>query len=250
MKFGISSLIATLMMAGTSFAAKKFWEEIPHQKWNQEQISRILTESPWSQQIHISQAKLQKLYQSTDIESQVRTSRGLSPNPANVSVIQGSKRSFDNTGGDFGSFIPLIVRWETAPPVNWARTRFRELSGLKRTTGVDEWSAGDSKYAVVSISGLPPGIVPLEPEEQTRFLDEIKAQSYLKIRTKARWPPSGGEIRKQQRWAALYLLFPRERIPGIDLRDKSIELVTKISDQKISRKFKLKDMVLDDVLAF
>ena len=42
MKFGISSLIANLMMAGTSFAAKKFWEEIPHQKRSQEQISRIL----------------------------------------------------------------------------------------------------------------------------------------------------------------------------------------------------------------
>ena len=117
MKFGISSLIATLMMAGTSFAAKKFWEEIPHQKWNQEQILRILTKSPWSQQFHISQAKLKKLYQSTDFESQVRTSRGLSPNPANVAVTQGRERSFDNTGGDIGSFIPLIVRWETAPPV-------------------------------------------------------------------------------------------------------------------------------------
>ena len=29
-----------------------------------------------------------------------------------------------------------------------------------------------------------------------------------------------------------------------------MKLVTKISDQKISRKFKLKDMVLDGVLAF
>ena len=44
--------------------------------------------------------------------------------------------------------------------------------------------------------------------------------------------------------------FPREEAREIDLRDKTIEFATKISDQKISRKFKLKDMVLDGTPAF
>jgi len=48
----------------------------------------------------------------------------------------------------------------------------------------------------------------------------------------------------------MYLLFPREGTRKLDPEDKMIEFVTKIPDQKISRKFKLKDMVLDGVPAF
>lgn len=245
MKSGILSLVAGLVMTGPALGAKKFWEKMPSREWSREQVSKILTKSPWAHQFHISQSKLQKLYPSTDFESQVRASRGFSRNPANVVVTQGLERDFDNTGGDFGSFIPLIVRWETAPPVKWAWARYHELAGLKTKTGEDQWSGEGAEYAVVSISGLPPANIPREPTEQTRFLDGIKAQSYLKIKNKAPWRPNGGKLGKQQRRVALYILFPRERARAVDLRDQTIEFVTRISDQKISRKFKLKDMVFD-----
>ena len=78
----------------------------------------------------------------------------------------------------------------------------------------------------------------------------IARHSRISRSEKTRRRPSGGEIRKRQRWTSLYLLFPREGTWEVDLRDKSIEFVTKISDQKISRKFKLKAMVLDGVPAF
>ncbi len=52
-------MVTSLMMAGPSLAAKKFREEIPYQEWTREQISKILTKSPWSHQFHISRAKLE-----------------------------------------------------------------------------------------------------------------------------------------------------------------------------------------------
>ena len=134
MKSGILSLVASLMMAGPAFGAKKFWEKVPDQEWSREQASRILTKSPWARQFHISRAKLEK--------------------------------------------------------------------------------------------------------------------SYLKVGKRTRWLPTGAKLGKQQRWAALYLLFPRDGIRPVDPGDKTIEVVTRISDQKISRKFKLKDMVLEGKLAF
>ena len=108
----------------------------------------------------------------------------------------------------------------------------------------------DSSHAVVSVSGLPPRMIPVEAAEKERFLDGVRSQSYLRVGKRARWLPTGARLGRQQRWVALYLLFPRNRARPVDPGDKTIEFVTRISDQKISRKFKLKDMVLEGKLAF
>lgn len=63
-------------------------------------------------------------------------------------------------------------------------------------------------------------------------------------------PTLGAKLRNQQRGVAFYLLFPRDKVRPVDPGDKTIEFVTRISDQRISRKFKLKDMMLEGKLAF
>ena len=69
MKPGILSLVASLMMTGPTFGAKKFWEEVPDQEWSREQASKILNKSPWARQFHISLAKLEKSYRPADDSS-------------------------------------------------------------------------------------------------------------------------------------------------------------------------------------
>ena len=261
MKSGILSLAASLMMAGPIFGAKKFWEEVPFQEWNREQVSRILTKSPWARQFHISRAKLEKSYRPADDHSLKENLEGRrADSPGSVGITsrgasvyvrnQPASRDFDSTGGAFGSFVPVTVRWETAMPVKWAWSRIRESSRVGSKTDGEEWMGKDSSQVVVSVSGLPPRTIPVEAAERDRFLDGVRSQSYLKVGKRARWLPIGAKLGKQQRWLALYLLFPRERAREVELRDKTVEFVTRISDQKISRKFKLKDMVLEGKLAF
>ena len=261
MKSGILSLVASLMMAGPAFGAKKFWEKVPDQEWSREQASRILTKSPWARQFHISRAKLEKSFRPADdrsLEEHLEGRRAGSPGSVGItsrgpSVYAGRQtvsRDLDSTGGAFGSFVPVTVRWETAIPVKRAWSRIRELNRVRTRTDGGEWMGKDSSHVVVSVSGLPPRMIPVEATEKDRFLDAVRSQSYLKVGKRTRWLPTGAKLGKQQRWAALYLLFPRDGIRPVDPGDKTIEVVTRISDQKISRKFKLKDMVLEGKLAF
>ena len=261
MKSGILSLAASLMMAGPIFGAKKFRKEVPQQEWSREQVSKILTKSPWARQFHISRARLEKSYRPADdhaLEENLEGRRADSPGSVGITSRGASvyvrnqtvSRDFDNTGGAFGSFVPVTVRWETAMPVKWAWSRVRELNRVTSKTDDREWMGKDSSHVVVSVSGLPPRMIPVEAAEKDRFLDGVRSQSYLKVGKRARWLPTGARLGKQQRWAALYFLFPRNGARTVDPGDKTIEFVTRISDQKISRKFKLKDMVLEGKLAF
>lgn len=261
MKSWILGLVASLMMAGPTLGAKKFWEKVPHQEWSREQVSKILTKSPWARQFHISRARLEKSYRPADdrsLQEDLEGRRADSPGSVGITSrrpavdvqAQRESRHLDSTGGAFGSFIPLTVRWETAMPVKRAWSRIRESGRVRSKTGDGEWVGKDSSHVVVSVSGLPPRMIPVEAAEKDRFLDGVRSQSYLKAGKRARWLPAGARLGKQQRWVALYLLFPRERAREVELRDKTIQFVTKISDQKISRKFKLKDMVLEGKVAF
>ena len=261
MKFGILSLAASLMMAGPALGAKKFWKEVPYQEWSREQVSKILTKSPWAHQFHISRAKLENSHRasaSVPVDEQLDRSRANAPGSVGLTSrgpsvyvhTQTVSRNLDGTGGDFGSFVPVIVRWETAAPVKWAWNR---MHGSSRAGNKAEGAERMDKYpnhVVVSLSGLPPHVIPLEPPEKDRFLEDVKTQSYLKIKNRARWMPTGAKLLKQRRWVAVHLLFPRDLVQKVNLRDQRIEFVSNILDQKISRKFKLKDMVLDGKLAF
>ena len=261
MKFEILSLAASLMMAGPALGAKKFWKEVPYQEWSREQVSKILTKSPWARQFHISRAKLEKAYRPADdssLEENLEGRRADAPGsvgitsrgPSVYTHTQTVSRQLDSTGGAFGSFLPVTVRWETAVPVKWAWSRIRELSRVSSKTDGGGWMGKDSSHVVVSVSGLPPRMIPVEAAERDRFLDGVRSQSYLKVGKRARWLSTGAKLRIQQRGVAFYLLFPRDEVRPVDPGDKTIEFVTRISDQKISRKFKLKDMMLEGKLAF
>ena len=67
MKSGILSLTASLMMADPILGAKKFWQEVPYQEWSREQVSRILTKSPWARQFHISDQKISRKFKLKDM---------------------------------------------------------------------------------------------------------------------------------------------------------------------------------------
>ena len=261
MKSGILSLLASLMMVTSPLAAKKFWEDVPYREWDREQVSRILTKSPWARQLHISRAKLEKYYRPAAdplVDERLEARRADAPGSVGITSrapsvyvhTQTVSRDLDSTGGTFGSFVPVTVRWESAMPVKWARSRIRELSRVKIPAGDGERMGKDSSHAVVSVSGLPPRLIPVEAAEKDRFLEGVRSQSYLKVGKRARWLPAAAKLGEQQRWVALYLLFPRDGARLVDPGDKTIEFVTRISDQKISRKFKLKDMVFEGKLAF
>ena len=145
MKSGILSLAASLVMVGPIFGAKRFWEEVPYQEWSREQVSKILTKSPWARQFHISRAKLEKTYRPADdrsLEENLEGRRADSPGSVGITSRGASvyvrnqtmSRDLDNTGGAFGSFVPVTVRWETARPVKQAWSRVRELGRVRSRT--------------------------------------------------------------------------------------------------------------------
>lgn len=154
----------------------------------------------------------------------------------------------DNTGGAFGSFHPLFVRWDTSLPVRQAMARLRYQGAALASPEAQKLLEPERDHFVICIAGLPPQMARLATEEKDRILEEIRVESFLKIKGR---PPLAAEIvqlRTEQGWAELRILFPRRGSQDIRLKDKRVEFVSKISKQKISRKFKLKDMVFKGVL--
>lgn len=155
---------------------------------------------------------------------------------------------FDSTGGAFGSFHPLFVRWDTSLPVRQAMARLRYQGAALASPEAQKLLESERDHFVICIAGLPPQMARLATKEKDRILEEVRVESFLKIKGR---PPLAAEVvqlRTEQGWAELRILFPRRGSQDIRLKDKRVEFISKISKQKISRKFKLKDMVFKGIL--
>ena len=245
-----SILSAILVLSSSSIQAGKFWEELPFQEWNREQIIQILSKSPWARQVHIRPEKIRALSRgSGEVPSASGIGGGLMTRSGPVHAgdhVGGG--GLDNTGGAFGSFHPLFVRWDTSLPVRQAMARLRYQGAALASPEAQKLLEPERDHFVICIAGLPPQMARLATEEKDRILEEIRVESFLKIKGR---PPLAAEIvqlRTEQGWAELRILFPRRGSQDIRLKDKRVEFVSKISKQKISRKFKLKDMVFKGVL--
>ena len=162
--------------------------------------------------------------------------------PAQVGSSAGGG-DFDSTGGAFGSFHPLFVRWDTSLSMRQALARLRYGGASLASPEAQKFLKPERDHFVICVAGLPPQMARLATEEKDRILEEIRVESFLQIKGR---PPLAAEVVQigaEQGWAELRILFPRRGSQDIRLKDNRVEFISKISKQKISRKFKLKDMV-------
>ena len=214
--------------------AADFWEKKEFAKWSEDEVSKILKESPWARRTYIK-------YVSKPMDP---GAMGPGPPPmGNVANMGGG--GFGGGGGGFGGGgepEPVIVRWHSSLPVKQAVAILRFKDNVETSEEAAEMINRQESTYIVGIIGMPRR-GPMGYDK-----DSIKAGSQLIIENKP--PIKAIEVFTNQDGenTNIYIAFSRyqNNEPLISLNDKKVEVVVEISGPfsttVIKKEFKLKDM--------
>jgi hypothetical protein len=219
-----------LGLVGALFAAQ-FWEKKPYQEWTEQEIARILIDSPWAKEVII---RLDKDYTPSIPPPPP-------PNSPGGVVAPGSNLG----GGPLGNpavgrkiqTLPagatVRVRWESAEPLRQAIARTRGSSSVE----------GPTTYRL-AIDNIPPYL------ESARFGSlqaELLANAILKVGKRTVIHPTDVSISANKAGLIVRLDFPRDA--AIVERDGEVVLETEAGVSGIVCSFRLRDMFYGGKLA-
>ncbi len=204
--------VGVWLLAGTALvgAAADFWEEKDFTTWSDQEVERMLTDSPWAKQV-------------------------------------GSTQVNPECGGEQFDRIQrteVTVAWSTALPIRQATVRQAIGLGAPIPPESQQELEMDPPVYVVTLSGLPPTLRWL-----ATTVPAIEAETMLKRKDKAPIAVESVRLfqNKQSQLISLVFRFPKTDV--ITVEDGEVELVTKLgASGDLKKKFKLSDMVFGDQL--
>jgi hypothetical protein len=220
------------LLAGVlTLAAAEFWDSKPYQKWTDQEIARVLVDSPWAKEVFIRFEG--------DIEERLRA-QSQTPPPAPASPSQvGRNGSSANGGGPIGSMVgrkrdPLppgatvSVRWESAKPLRQA------IAATKKAA-----LAPQPPHYELVIDRIPPYMEQREPANLRDILLQI---SELTWDREAPVRPLDASVSANADGLIVRLKFPRREEPPV--AGSTAELHTRIGVSRVKCSFKVKAMTV------
>jgi hypothetical protein len=215
-------VFTAVLVAGTVLSAREFWDDKVFTTWSDQELQRILTDSPWSLKAEVVDAAAA---------------------PARDGGAGGRGGRGGRGGADGGrgpAQFNLTVTWRTALPMKQALIR----SQIGPNAAVPAEAQGmldqmEDAYAV-SISGLPlaAGQAMTGVQEATQLLRPGKAPILPEQILTA--PQADSTL-------MMLAIFPRSAVIAVE--DGEVEFVSQIANLTIKRKFNLKEMVYKGRLA-
>ena len=249
MKKALLGTLAVWVVAGVALAAADFWEEKDFTTWSEEDIVKMLEDSPWSQEVGVRTGKLTnqfgkggesggdssfRIQQRTQQATTGSNDYGQGPGALRSGII-GNNRS-----SELPDAMPLNISWRSALPFKQAVVR-RAMAqdGLDGDNPVpaeqQDFLEQGENYYVVSISGFP-------ARSGAWFRkDALMASTQLLRKNKRPLFPENIEVFLYEGTLGMLIYFAKD--DPITLADKDVEFVSTVVDIEIKKKFKLKDMV-------
>lgn len=260
-------LTLLVLLSGAGLRGADFWKERDYKQWKPKEVHKMLTKSPWSQNVSLYPKRRMEGF--GDFEGTTQEP-GSQSNPDQSSGSEGGLGGATGpTGGSSGGFgggaggpglsssglgggqqgagrqgpppIKVNVRWASALPVKQAIVRSRYRGDFQESaTDKQLLNLKDEQY-VVMLSGLP--------SRMARALsntDRIKQMTALHRKRKDPIAAASVELLPRDQSLEIFLFFPRTE--AIALEDKDVELRSQLGPFKIKRKFRLKKMVFQDKL--
>ncbi len=235
-------MVCGLLLACSAFAAD-FWQKKKYTDWTDDDIRKLMSDSPWAKTVTVAL-------------------KGFGAPPAVLPMGGGGggggRRGGGGGGGDAGGEgggmgagggeagsmmggspgTQIAIRWRSALPVRQAIARYSALREAPNAAAAAEALTRPMQVYSVEIAGLPSKAVPMDPEQ-------IKDNAELRVKNQSPLRPAEVRIEAQGRNTAVYLLFYRTQAGAraIQLADNEVEVFLQLEAGKISKKFKLKDMV-------
>jgi hypothetical protein len=249
-------LCAAFVLFATSAAAQKDQKEKPWTEWNEKEVMKVLSDSAWAQ-------SQKELTDSTGSGGSAITSAAQNGNSANA-VMSDSAKANSESGMSVGQknvTLNLIynVSFLTAKPVRAATIRLAELKhpdtpaerAAEMRTFVDK-DFGDYIVVTLKMDGTDrKRLVPITQSLSGAKMETFKDVVYLERKDGKRVALMNYFAPGPDRLGAKFV-FPRtlDGQPFLDANSGEVRVYMEINKTKVSRKFKVADMMYDGKLEY
>jgi hypothetical protein len=235
-------IFVALTVAVSALVAADFWEKKRYTDWDEMEIQKLMTDSPWCKSFSV----YLKGFSGGGRGGGGGMSGGGGGGGGRGGRGGGGGAGGGEGGGEMGgggggaSGLPVAMRWRSALPVRQALVRYAELRKVPASPNTTDSLVRPAQVYAIEIEGLPEKAVTETP-------DDLKARTEMRIKNLP--PIQALEVRKEQQRGrvALYLLFPKAQNGAhvIAEGDNEVEIFLQLETGKVSRKFKVKDMLFD-----
>jgi hypothetical protein len=226
----VKKFAAAFFMFVFCLAAADFWQAKPYTEWSDNDLRKMITNSPWAKSFSPPETAV-------DPGASSPLSEGGGRGRGGNSVISGPAPVTNGTAPT------IYARWQSALPVKQAFVRLKY--GAEAATSPDAkqlLEKAETNYEIV-VSGPLKSLLRGDTDSLKLALIQSSA---LTSKGKGPVKPSAVEISLGRDSNDMVLRFPRTTPFTLD--DKEVEFETKFGDLVLKYKFKLKDMVFNGKL--
>jgi hypothetical protein len=252
---------ATLLVVAALLPAADFWTVREPSRWSRSEIKRMVTDSPWAKEAHISVQG--------DMGAIVDTAQSGRPGSVSADPSLSDPGVKHDMGGGMASAPTLqhiVVRWDSALPVSEAcaqgdleeKDLFSCASKLFYLSGLSKKFEDLAKeFYVVSVSNYPKMLAPRGAQEAPQHSaaanaaleqmgQRIQQRTVIKRKGKSPFKPAHVVVLPAGRVLLLIVLFPRSEALTLD----DHELLFQLTDEtvEIASRFNLRKMVYKGIL--
>ena len=229
--------LAGLLVAGAALA-EDFWGKKEYMQWTDEEIKKVMTDSPWAKEVTI-----------TAPPSALRGQRAAQPTAEGDNVGGGGGgggrggRGGGGGGGGGGrteALLKLTLSWRTALPLRKALVRSRLGAGAVVPPEAQQLIDGKPPEYVLVVSGVPTNMA-------RAIQVEVAKRSTIRFGKKPPLEPKGVDMQAPGNSAEIIFAFPKTQEITAD-EDKEVEVILKLDMVEVKKKFNLKDMVYNGKL--
>jgi hypothetical protein len=241
MKRIILLCLGGLIVASVALA-EDFWVKKEYMQWSDDEVKKILTDSPWAKDITISApmaalgggapARAAAESDSSDVESGGGGRRGRGGRGGGGLGADG--------GGGREALVTLTISWRSAQPLRKAIVRSRLGAAAAVPPEAEQLVKNDDANYVIFVTGVPAGMARALQNPALLEKSTIRAGKKPPIVAKSM------DVQAHQRSVDVIYVFPKT--PSIAEDDKDVEVVLKLGQIEAKKKFNLKEMVYNGKL--
>jgi len=274
--------IGTLVLGGVALFGAD-WRDKPSSDWTADEVTKILNDSPWAQQVHMERSDQGRGDWSARNGGGGGGGGGWGGRGGGMGGPGGGGWGGPGGGGGGGGWggnrgggqgrgtqqggaRQVVIRWQSAAPVQQAlakqqgsATATAEAPATPNAQAQATPAASPDTDYIIAVAGLPDwqggrrqdaggnsGSSGQSDEDRRQaFLDRMKESTTLTAKGKS---PLGPEKVERAADGTILFYFPKSEQP-LSLDDNDVEFATRLGPMDLKHKFKLKDMKYQGKLA-
>jgi hypothetical protein len=229
--------LSGLLVAAVTLA-EDFWQKKEYVQWTDEEVRKVMTDSPWAKDITVSVpigilgTGAQRAALENDSSTDTGGGRG---GRTRRSAASGGSAG---TGGD--ALLTLNISWRSALPFRKALVRSRLGSASAIPPEGQQLISNDQQDYVVVVTGVPANMA--------AAIQNPGALDKTTLRAGKKPPIAARSMDLQRRTQTVDIIYMFPKTQPITTEDKEVEVVLNLGQIEAKRKFSLKEMVYNGKL--